>query len=41
MPVIDGKDRYMQEWHFGSFERRPLLLDGVDSESIVATYDAS
>ena len=36
---VTEKDRYTHERHFGSFERRLLLPDGVDSESIVATYD--
>jgi HSP20 family protein len=36
---VTEKDRYMHERHFGSFERRLLLPDGVDSELIVATYD--
>ena len=33
------KDRYMHERHFGSFERRLALPDGVDPDSIAATYD--
>lgn len=33
------KDRYMRERHFGSFERRLPLPDGVDPDSIAATYD--
>lgn len=32
-------DRYMRERHFGSFERRLPLPDGVDPDSIAATYD--
>jgi HSP20 family protein len=36
---VTEKDRYMHERHFGSFERRLLLPDGVDAESIVATYE--
>ncbi|HKY46787.1 MAG TPA: Hsp20/alpha crystallin family protein [Acidimicrobiia bacterium] len=36
---VTDKDRYMHERHFGNFERRLLLPDGVESEMIVATYD--
>jgi len=36
---ITEKDRYLHERHFGSFERRLPLPDGVDPDSIAATYD--
>jgi HSP20 family protein len=36
---LSEKDRYMHERHFGSFERRLPLPDGVMPEAIEATYD--
>jgi len=36
---VTEKDRYMRERHFGSFERRIPLPDGVDPDAIKATYD--
>lgn len=36
---VTEKDRYIRERHFGSFERRIPLPDGVDPEEIEATYD--
>ena len=33
------KDRYLHERHFGSFERRLPLPDGVKPESVSAAYD--
>jgi HSP20 family protein len=36
---LTNEDRYLHERHFGSFERRVPLPDGVDADSIVATYD--
>lgn len=36
---VKEKDRYMHERHFGSFERRLPLPDGVDHDSISASYD--
>jgi HSP20 family protein len=36
---LSEKDRYLHERHFGSFERRLPLPDGVDAESIAASYD--
>ena len=37
--TVEEKDRYLHERHFGSFERRLPLPDGVDPEAITATYD--
>lgn len=36
---IGEEDRYLRERHYGSFERRLPLPEGVDPESIEATYD--
>lgn len=36
---VTEKDRYLRERHFGSFERRIPMPDGVNPDSIKATYD--
>lgn len=36
---IGEEDHYLRERHYGSFERRLPLPEGVDPESIEATYD--
>lgn len=36
---ISEKDRVLRERHYGSFERRLPLPDGVDPDKIEATYD--
>lgn len=36
---VHEEDRYLCERHFGSFERRLPLPDGVDPETISASYD--
>ena len=36
---VSEKHRYLHERRFGSFERRLLLPEGVDPDSIVASYD--
>jgi HSP20 family protein len=36
---VSEKDSYLLERHFGSFERRVPLPDGVDPDAITASYD--
>jgi HSP20 family protein len=36
---IQEKDRYLHERHFGSFERKVPLPDGVDPDAISASYE--
>ncbi|MGA7269583.1 MAG: Hsp20/alpha crystallin family protein [Acidimicrobiia bacterium] len=36
---VKEEDHYMKERHYGSFERRIVLPDGVDPDAVIATYD--
>jgi HSP20 family protein len=36
---VSEKETYLLERHFGSFERRVPLPDGVDPDAITASYD--
>jgi HSP20 family protein len=36
---FEEKDRFIHERHFGTFERRIPLPDGVDPDAIEASYD--
>ncbi len=36
---IDEKDRFLSERYFGSFSREFILPDGIDPESLEASYD--
>lgn len=36
---VDEEDRYLHERRYGHFERKILLPDGVDPDSVSASYD--